>query len=133
MAIRMPARHNDAMSRVSSRPAPEPAVDPGPVEDELKLSDEELEDIGKRVKEARRLKEMSQVALATEVGVGQTYLSRIEAGKRQLSLAVLVRIAKALGQPIGWIAANESPGPVARAPVNWDQRDQRRKRDPRGK
>lgn len=118
----MPVRHTQA---VSSEPKVPPSAD-----DEPKLSDEELKAIGKRVREARDIVHITQTALADEIGISQNYVSRLEGGDRQASLAVLVRIAEALGQPVGWIAKDEGPGPVARPTVNWEQRDQRKRRDP---
>jgi transcriptional regulator with XRE-family HTH domain len=100
---------------------------------EEELSEEERKAIGARIKEGRAIKGMAQNALADEVGVTQSYMSRLESGDREAGLAVLLRIAKVLGQPVGWIAADEGPGPVARPTVSWEQRDQRRRRDPRGK
>jgi transcriptional regulator with XRE-family HTH domain len=52
--------------------------------------------IGGRIKGRRATLRISQEHLAFEVDVSPTYLSQIEAGKRNVSLDVLYRIAKAL-------------------------------------
>lgn len=120
----MPNRHTSDMSRNSgSQPEKKPP--------EPELTDEQLRAIGERVRVAREIKKLTQGTLAKEVGVGQDYVSRLETGKRAASLAVLLGIARALEQEVGWIANDEGPGPVARAPVAFDQRD-RRKRKPSG-
>ena len=43
----------------------------------------------------------SQRALASEVGISETTLSRLVNGRRQLRVAVLMRLAQALGIPAG--------------------------------
>jgi transcriptional regulator with XRE-family HTH domain len=53
--------------------------------------------IGLNVQRLRRAKEWSQEELAARAEVHQTYLSGVERGKRNASVLVLDRIAKALG------------------------------------
>lgn len=53
--------------------------------------------IGLNVQRLRRGKELSQEELAARADVHQTYLSGVERGKRNASVLVLERIAKALG------------------------------------
>jgi transcriptional regulator with XRE-family HTH domain len=53
--------------------------------------------IGLNVQRLRRAKEWSQEELSARAGVHQTYLSGVERGKRNASVLVLERIAKALG------------------------------------
>lgn len=53
--------------------------------------------IGRRVKESRIQKHMSQEALAELIDLSVTYISHIETAKKQASLDSLVRIADALG------------------------------------
>lgn len=52
--------------------------------------------IGLNVQRLRRGKELSQEELAARADVHQTYLSGVERGKRNASVLVLERIAKAL-------------------------------------
>lgn len=53
--------------------------------------------IGRRVKEFRLQKRMSQADLAEQVNMSVSYLSRIETAKKRVSLESLVRIADVLG------------------------------------
>ena len=52
---------------------------------------------GKRVRELRRTKGVSQEAFAAECGLDRTYISGIERGKRNVSLMNIALIAKAFG------------------------------------
>jgi transcriptional regulator with XRE-family HTH domain len=51
---------------------------------------------GEGVRVLRGIKGLSQIELATAVGVGQATISRIEGGSRQISDSLRVRIAAAL-------------------------------------
>ncbi len=53
--------------------------------------------IGRRVKESRIQKHMSQADLAERIDMSVTYISHIETAKKQASLESLVRIADVLG------------------------------------
>lgn len=52
--------------------------------------------IGLRIKELRIQKRMSQATLAEHIDMSATFISHIEAAKKQASLESLVRIANAL-------------------------------------
>ncbi|WP_461352186.1 helix-turn-helix domain-containing protein [Bradyrhizobium sp. USDA 4454] len=52
--------------------------------------------VGLNVQELRRARKLSQEELASLSEVHQTYLSGVESGKRNPSLLVIERIAKAL-------------------------------------
>ena len=57
--------------------------------------------VGKMLRALREAKELSQVALAAKAKVGRTYIVKLESGeKKNPSLAVLQRLAKALGVPV---------------------------------
>jgi XRE family transcriptional regulator of biofilm formation len=57
--------------------------------------------IGQTVRRARRRRGLSQATLAVLARISQAYLSRLEAGiQRNPSIAVLKRLAKALGVPV---------------------------------
>lgn len=47
--------------------------------------------------ERRAAQGMTQLALAEASGVSQSYLSQVEAGKRDPRMAILVKLAKPLG------------------------------------
>jgi len=53
--------------------------------------------LGREIKKAREVSQQSQEALAFEAGIHRTYVSLIERGKKSPTLAVIVRLAKALG------------------------------------
>lgn len=54
------------------------------------------EEIGKRIREYRKLKNLSQEQLAEKINISTTHMSHIETGSTKLSLQVLVDIAKVL-------------------------------------
>ena len=56
--------------------------------------------VGLNVQGLRRAKKLSQEELAYRAEIHQTYLSGVEGGKRNPSLLVLDRIAKALGTDV---------------------------------
>jgi transcriptional regulator with XRE-family HTH domain len=56
----------------------------------------QLDLFGRRVRETRHRKGLSQNALAARAGMDRTYLSDIERGRKNLSLVKIVRIARAL-------------------------------------
>lgn len=56
--------------------------------------------IGKRIKTARRSKNMTQNELAMECGFEKASLSRIEAGKTNITIGTLHRIISALEMPM---------------------------------
>ena len=62
---------------------------------------------GKRLRELRRAKGISQEALAYEAGLDRTYISSIERGKRNVSLENIARLAQALGVKIRTFFADE--------------------------
>lgn len=55
---------------------------------------------GKRVKEIRLRKNMSQTDLAKILGLHPTYISGIERGARNMTLKNIEKLAKALNVPI---------------------------------
>lgn len=52
--------------------------------------------IGKRIKEARKAKKLSQAELCEKVGLSDGYISYIETASKFVSLDVLIRIANTL-------------------------------------
>lgn len=63
------------------------------------------ERVGLNVQRLRRAKDLSQEELAARAEVHQTYLSGVERGKRNPSVLVLDRIAKALGADVADLLA----------------------------
>ena len=71
-----------------------------------------LSEVGPRVREARRAREMTLEALAEASGVSVAHLSRLESGARQPSLATLLNVAAGLGVPISRLLEGQrEPGP----------------------
>ena len=64
---------------------------------ELKKKEEVQKKFGKRLAELRTNKDITQEKFAFELDVDRTYISYIERGKRNPSLYMLWKIAKALG------------------------------------
>lgn len=52
---------------------------------------------GKRVRELREKIGLSQEALAEKAGLHRTYISSIELGERNVSLANILKLSRALG------------------------------------
>ncbi len=55
------------------------------------------EEFGKRLAQMRKERKISQEQLAELSGLNRPYISGIEQGKRNVSLEVIVSLAKALG------------------------------------
>jgi transcriptional regulator with XRE-family HTH domain len=53
-----------------------------------------------RLEEIRKRKGWSQSKLSEESGVSQTYISELEAGKKQPTVTILKKLSKALNVPI---------------------------------
>ena len=59
------------------------------------------EKFGKRVRELRTKKGVSQEALAFKAGIDRTYMTSVENGKRNISIQNIEKIVKALGVSMG--------------------------------
>ena len=57
----------------------------------------EIINFGKRLREARMEKKMSQGDIAKKLGVHRSYISGLERGKRNPSLLTINKMAKAIG------------------------------------
>jgi transcriptional regulator with XRE-family HTH domain len=56
--------------------------------------------MGKRLKQVRTAKKLSQATLAKRAGLSREYVLRLEAGQQDPSLSTLTALAKALGVPV---------------------------------
>ncbi len=65
--------------------------------------------IGRRIQKARDEAGLSQEELASRLSLTQAALSNYELGKRQLSLATLERLAKALERPLSYFIEDPQP------------------------
>ncbi len=63
---------------------------------------ETWKDLGARVAWARKVAGLSQAALASQVGLDRSSLSRIETGERKVDALELVALGEALGRSIAW-------------------------------
>jgi transcriptional regulator with XRE-family HTH domain len=70
---------------------------------------------------------MTQTALAKKSSVTLPQISRIENGENfaGVEAATIIRLARALGAPVGWLAADE--GELGQIPIFHEGRDKRRK------
>lgn len=57
-------------------------------------------DFGRRVRELRTAKQLSQEALAVASDLDRTYVGGVERGERNISLVNIQKIAAALGIPV---------------------------------
>ena len=63
----------------------------------LKPMKSEITNFGKRIREIRLKKKMSQGDIAKKLGVHRSYISGLERGKRNPSLLTINKMAKAIG------------------------------------
>lgn len=60
-----------------------------------------------RLKSARKNAGLSQVALATAVGISQSYVTQMEAGNKVPSVDIVKTLAEVLGVSPGWLMGEE--------------------------
>jgi transcriptional regulator with XRE-family HTH domain len=75
------------------------------------VSDIHAKVVGRELREARSALGLSQVEVAGRLGVSASYISAVEAGKRNLTLAQLANIANAmrLGIDVSFIRPDGTP------------------------
>ena len=56
----------------------------------------ELQALGQAIREVRKKRDISQERLALEAGLDRTFISSIEAGRRNITFASLLKVSKAL-------------------------------------
>ena len=71
--------------------------------------DDRLKDIGNRIRQVRKEKNLSQIQLSEITGISVPYLSDIENGKVCCSIIILLDLAKALQTSTDWILRAEVP------------------------
>ncbi len=65
--------------------------------------------VGERVRHARRQKAISRRVLSEQSGVSQRYLAQLESGSGNISVALLFRVATALGHTPDWFLGEDDP------------------------
>ncbi|HEY5287090.1 MAG TPA: helix-turn-helix transcriptional regulator [Solirubrobacteraceae bacterium] len=80
------------------------------------VSDVHAKVIGRDLRETRNALGLSQAEVAGRLGVSASYISAVEAGKRNLTLAQLANIANAmrLGIEVSFIRADGTPVRIER-------------------
>jgi XRE family aerobic/anaerobic benzoate catabolism transcriptional regulator len=68
--------------------------------------------LGDRVRELRARRGMTRKILAKDSGVSERYLAQLETGQGNASLAILRRVARALGVPLESLVADSPEPPV---------------------
>lgn len=58
------------------------------------------EDLGKRIRELRQQTGLSQEKFALKIGMDRTYFASVEAGKRNIAIVNIKKIADGLGVPL---------------------------------
>ena len=63
-------------------------------------------DLGKRIRELRRQTGLSQEKFALKIGMDRTYFASVEAGKRNIAIVNIKKIADGLGVTLGELFKN---------------------------
>jgi transcriptional regulator with XRE-family HTH domain len=65
--------------------------------------------IGGRIRRARLMRGLTQVALATAIGVTRAHLTNVENGKDGLAIEKLAATAEELGTTVSWLLGEATP------------------------
>ena len=63
-------------------------------------------DLGKRIRELRQQTGLSQEKFALKIGMDRTYFASVEAGKRNIAIVNIKKIADGLGVTLGELFKN---------------------------
>jgi XRE family transcriptional regulator, aerobic/anaerobic benzoate catabolism transcriptional regulator len=74
-------------------------------------NDDYLARLGERVREERARRGMTRKILARDAGLSERYLAELEAGRGNISIALLRRVALALNQPLSRLVGDEGADP----------------------
>lgn len=77
------------------------------------MGDLDFSFIGKRIKDVRTDKHLTQEYMANFAGVNVSHISNIENGKVKISLTLLVKVCNALGVSMDYLLQNEYQNPAA--------------------
>ncbi|HXC12650.1 MAG TPA: helix-turn-helix transcriptional regulator [Stellaceae bacterium] len=74
--------------------------------------DDYLAQLGERVREERARRGMTRKILARDTGLSERYLAQLEAGRGNISIALLQRVAAALNRPLARLVGDDSGEPA---------------------
>jgi transcriptional regulator with XRE-family HTH domain len=74
--------------------------------------EEPLPEVAPRLRELRRARRLSLEAAAARAGLSPAHLSRLETGRRQPSLPMLLALARAYGTTVSHLLGEEATAPV---------------------
>lgn len=77
------------------------------------MEDLDFSFIGKRIKEVRTDKHLTQEYVANITGVNVSHISNIENDKVKISLTLLVKVCNALGVSMDYLLQNEYQNPTS--------------------
>ncbi len=78
------------------------------------MPDPALSNLGPRLRAARQGRGLTLSELATQADISASTLSRLESGKRQATLELLLPITRVLGLRIDDLLSNKAPDPRVR-------------------
>ncbi len=93
----------------------------GEMPTDTKSSSLDYAGIGRRIKEKRREKNITQEMLAETMDISMAYLSRIERGKENVNIERLLIIAETLQVDVGELISGTSPGETGLEPYFWEE------------
>lgn len=70
--------------------------------------DQQLQEIGARLKQARLAKNMTQSQIAEAANISISYLSNLEQGRQAMNVKILTSLLKALNISADWLLNNET-------------------------
>lgn len=69
----------------------------------------ELQEVGKRIREAREDRQLSQLELANELGIAASHMSNVENGKTTIGLDIFMRLVRKLNVSADWLLQTNTP------------------------
>lgn len=74
-----------------------------------------LQQLGARIQQTRKGRQLSQKVLAQQAGLDRAYISTIERGKHNVTIGAIMKLSTALGVPLGQLLVGEQPNNGAQA------------------
>jgi transcriptional regulator with XRE-family HTH domain len=81
--------------------------------------------VARNLRRLRVERNLSQEALAADAGIDRTYVSRLERGLENPTIAILEQLSEALGAPIVEFLAVPAPGEPPPRPLRGGRRPKR--------